>query len=366
MRILLITARADIGGGPLHVDLLARYLPADIKRWIACPDEDPYAWSWRRDPAVRGVFTIPRRRFSLAALFRLASGCRRLRVDIVHSHGKGAGLYSRLLKLLCPWVKVVHTVHGVHIGQYGAVTRGVYLIAERLLNQLTDAFVHVSKGEQAQCLALGLSVVGRSHVVYNGLPPIRPSGNASLPDLDVEARPVILTVARFERQKYMRQALEIATLAQREHPEWLFVWAGDGPERAGLERLAQERRLTNVRFLGYTDQGAELLRQATVVLSTSLWEGLPYALIEACAAGVPIVASQVTGNDEVVTDNQNGLLYPVDAPDQAVRQLGQIISDPGLRARLSQGAQVLFRESFTLKRSVESVSSVYRAVLAGN
>ncbi len=359
---MLITARADVGGGPLHVDLLARYLPPDIERWIACPDEEPYASAWRSSPSVRGVLAIPRRRFSLGALFELARACRRWDIDIVHSHGKGAGLYSRLLKLLRPRLRVIHTVHGVHIGQYGPAVRIFYLMAERLLRRLTTAFVHVSNGEQGECLALGISAASRSHVVYNGIPPLQASQNGRPPELADVPRPVILTLARFEHQKNMSLALKIATLAQRNHPEWSFVWAGDGPERAGLERQAQERGLTNIRFLGFTHRATDLIQNADVVLSTSLWEGLPYALIESCALGVPIVASAVVGNNEVVIPNRNGFLFPVENPDAAVSMIQDVLGDPGLRARLSQGALEVYRNSFTLDKSVNRIASLYRNV----
>ena len=362
LRVLLITARADVGGGPLHVDLLARYLPPDIERWIACPDEEPYASRWKSAPTVRGVFSIPRRRFSPRALLALSRVCREQDIDIVHSHGKGAGLYSRLLKLLRPRVRVIHTVHGVHIGQYGPVVRVIYLMAERLLRHLTTAFVHVSNGEQAECLALGISAENRSHVVYNGLPPVQAPEQRQPPEVAGVSRPIILTLARFEHQKNMPLALEIAALAQRDHPEWSFVWAGDGPERDGLERQARERGLTSIRFLGFTDNATDLIRNADLVLSTSLWEGLPYALIEACSLGVPIVASDVVGNDEVVIPNLNGLLFPVENPEAAVSRIQEILVAPGLRARLSQGALQVYRESFTLDRSISRIASLYRAM----
>lgn len=360
LRVLLITARADVGGGPLHVDLLARHLPPDIERWIACPDEEPYASAWRSSPAVRGVYTIPRRRVSPAEVFALARACRRWDIDIVHSHGKGAGVYSRLLKLMCPQLKVIHTVHGVHIGQYAPLVRALYLMAERLLRLLTTAFVHVSNGEQAKCLALGISAASRSHVVFNGLPPVQTSEQRQPPVLAGVSRPIILTLARFEHQKNMSLALEIAALAQHDHPEWSFVWAGDGPERAGLERQAHERQLTSIRFLGFTHTATDLIRNADVVLSTSLWEGLPYALIEACALGVPIVASDVVGNDEVVIPNRSGFLFPVENPYAAVSMIQKILVDPGLRARLSQGALEVYGDSFTLEESVNRIASLYR------
>lgn len=363
LRILLISARADVGGGPLHVDLLAKHLPADIEKWIACPDEAPYAPAWRDVSAVRGVLPIPRRRFSPSALFRLVGACRQWDINIVHSHGKGAGAYSRLLKLLRPRLKVVHTVHGVHLGQYGPAARSAYLMAERMLRHLTDAFVHVSYGEQVQCLALGLSSPATSHVVYNGLPPLHVSGLNAFSELAGEPRPVILTLARFEHQKNMSLALEIATLARRDHPDWLFVWAGDGPERMAIERQAQERKLTNIRFLGFTRQAADLLVRTDVFLSTSLWEGLPYALIEACSMGVPIVASRVIGNDEVAIADRNALLFsPADA-GQAVTMIDNILRNPELRARLSLGAREVFEEFFTLDESIGRLASIYRMIV---
>lgn len=362
LRVLLITARADVGGGPLHVDLLARHLPLEIERWIACPDEEPYASAWRSSRAVRGVISIPRRRFSLRALFELARTCRRWEIDIVHSHGKGAGLYSRLLKLLRPRVRVIHTVHGVHIGQYGPVVRVIYLMAERLLRRLTTAFVHVSNGEQATCLALGISAASRSHVVYNGLPPVQVSEKGQPLEFAGVSRPIILTLARFEHQKNLPLALEIAALAQCDHPEWSFVWAGDGPERAGLERQVQERGLSNIRFLGFTHRATDLIQNADVILSTSLWEGLPYALVEACSLGVPIIATDVVGNDEVVISNRNGFLYPLENPTAAVTIIRDILTDSSLRTRLSQGALQVYRDSFTLDRFISRTASLYHAV----
>ena len=365
LRLLLITARADVGGGPYHVDLLVNHLPADIERWVACPDDAPYAARWAATATVRGVIDIPRRRFSVVALFALSRACRRLGIDVVHSHGKGAGLYARLLKLLNPRIRVVHTFHGVHTGQYGLVTRAAYLAVERVLRRLTTVFVNVSQGEQAQCLSVGMSTRDRSHVVHNGLP-LAPAP-APAPELQNEKRPIIVTLARFEHQKNMALAFDVAELAQRTHPDWLFVWAGDGPQRAALEQraraLAQRTASpSNIRFLGVTDHPAQLLAAATVFLSTSRWEGLPYALLEASSLGVPVVATQVVGNDEVVVPGRNGFLFPADRPDQAVAAIGQIVADAALRERLSQGGRAVVAERFSLARGIQQLVGLYRAV----
>lgn len=362
LRVLLITSRADIGGGPLHVDLLARHLPEQVERWIACPDEPPYMAAWQRAPSVRGVVPIARRKFSIADVYALARACRRWDIDIVHSHGKAAGVYARLLKLLRPRLQVLHTFHGVHIGQYGTVRRAAYLVVERLLRPLTDGFVCVSEGERLECLALRLSSAERTRVILNGLPPLAADsrGEFSLPD--GVRHPIVVTLTRFEYQKHMALALEIAERAHREHRPWTFLWAGDGPERAELEARAGQLGLKNVRFLGSTSQRTELLAVSDVFLSTSRWEGLPYALIEASSFGIPIVATRVTGNDEVVTDGANGYLFePTDAA-AAVLALDRIISDVPLRKRLSEGGRQIVASRFSLQRSIDETARLYASV----
>jgi glycosyltransferase involved in cell wall biosynthesis len=359
-RILFITARADIGGGPLHLDLVLDHLPAEFERWVACPDDAPYAERWRRHPSVRGTVRIPRRGFSPGALRRLVRLCSRERIDIVHSHGKGAGLYSRLLKLLRPSLRVVHTFHGVHIGQYPAPVRMLYLFVERWLSRRTDAFINVSNGERAECLRLRISMAAKSEVIPNGIPPLARSANNAYTHLEADGRPLILTLARFEYQKNMGLALDVAGLAQDQHPEWRFVWAGDGPELQDVLRNAKARRTHNVEFLGFTERRTDLLEIADVYLSTSRWEGLPYALIEACSMGVPIVATQVVGNDEVVHDGRNGFLFPPDDPARAVAQIHRILTEPDLRTHLAAGALAAYQKSFAIGASIARLGDVYR------
>jgi len=359
VRLLLITARADVGGGPRHVDLLARHLPDDTECWIAAPDDKPYAAQWRAMAQVRGVLPIPHRRFSLIALMRLASACRRHHIHIVHSHGKGAGLYARLLKLCVPSVRVVHTFHGVHLGGYGWLSGIAYRLLERALRPLTAAFVNVSRGEQRQCLGLGFVTEQRSHVIYNGiaLPGASPTPAHTLPS------PVILTVARFHYQKHMALALEIAHRAKGAHPDWRFVWVGDGPERSALQQEVADRGIDNVTFAGARNDVPSYLRSADVFLSTSRWEGLPYTLIEASAEGLPIVATNVVGNDEAVVPGETGWLFAPNDPDEAIRRIAQIVGDPAHREHLASGGRALVSTTFSLERSLGELAALYRQLV---
>lgn len=301
---------------------------------------------------------------------RLANACREHHIPIVHSHGKGAGLYARLLKLLVPSVRVVHTFHGVHLGEYGALSGFAYRLLERALRPLTAACVNVSRGEQRQCLALGFVSEQTSHVIYNGIDTDAvaraespASANASPGAARPTHTPVILTVARFHYQKHMGLALEIAEGARVSHPDWRFVWVGDGPELVDFQGEATRRGVHNVTFAGATNDVSAYLRSADVLLSTSRWEGLPYTLLEACAEGVPIVATNVVGNDEVVVPGVNGWLFAPDDPDEAMRRIAQIVGDETHRAQLADGGRQLAQSTFSLTRSIDALAKLYDGLI---
>jgi glycosyltransferase involved in cell wall biosynthesis len=105
---------------------------------------------------------------------------------------------------------------------------------------------------------------------------------------------------------------------------FMFIIIGDGEEKSTVERNIIEDKIENVKLLGYQKNVNEFLLASDLFLSTSLWEGLPYSLIEATRAGIPIVASDVIGNNEVVFDKQNGYLFQVDDIDSAAQLLKEL------------------------------------------
>lgn len=114
MNVLYITVRSDFGGGPRHIDQLVEWMPKDINVFMAYPkDGCPYGLRWESNNRIKETIFIPYRKFSLKSLSKLKHFIKDNKIDIVHSHGNGAGIYSRLLKILCPSVAVIHTFHGI-------------------------------------------------------------------------------------------------------------------------------------------------------------------------------------------------------------------------------------------------------------
>ena len=358
MKILFITLRADHGGGPKHVDLLINNLSNDIEAYLACPQDKPYYYLWSESKRVKGMFALPHRKFSTRKLLELNNFIKNNNIEIIHSHGKGAGIYSRMLKILNPRLKVVHTLHGVHIGEYGFLKKRAYIFLERFLALFTDKFINVSNSEKSVCLELRLFKKSKSEVVYNGIKAFSKEYNAKI-KFKLLGKTVITTISRFDYAKNMPLAYEIAKNF-KDNSNIVFLWLGDGNDRVKFESMAQKDDI-NIIFTGFTDEILVYLSAADIYLSTSRWEGLPYALIEAQSLGIPIVATNVVGNNEVVENGKSGFLF--ENIQQACQDIEILLNDEKVYSRMQKGALLNFKDKFEIDVMVCKIEKIYKKVL---
>jgi|GEM_PF-2007878 len=298
LRVLLITARADIGGGPRHVFDLATQLKAspnsDVEIFIASPDEAPYGPLYKK--LAQDFFSLPKRKFSLISFISLLLFCRRNQIQLIHSHGRGAGSYSRLLKFF--GFKIVHSFHGLH---FQSGVRGKFTLwAEQILSLWTDRFIAVSKGEQKRALDLGIGTVGKLLLIYNGLGPLEKSP-ASRERNSTSSALIFGTLTRFDPQKGNDLLLvNISKLPKTVLSKTRFLLAGEGPEEANLRSLIRQLDLENtVQLIGPVSDPNLFLEKIDVFVSNSRGEGLSYATLEALRSHRPLLLSDVTGHDEL-------------------------------------------------------------------
>ncbi|MBF8964585.1 glycosyltransferase [Pontibacter sp. FD36] len=357
IKLLLITVRADYGGGPRHVDLLINNISADFKVHVACPDDKPYYGLWQRNQHVNGIFNLPHRKFKTSALLALSKFIKENSISVVHSHGKGAGVYSRFLKILNPALKVVHTFHGVHTQEYGKVAKMLYYGYENAAKHLTDKFINVSYGEGDICVTGGFCQKEKQTTIYNGVPDLstltKANGKSSAETFEV------VSISRFDFSKHMQLALKIAALLH-DHKHIKFIWVGDGPDKLSLEKQAESDGLTNIVFTGFTDNPEKYLQSAKLYLSTSRWEGLPLSLVEAASLSIPIVATNVTGNNEVVQHGVNGFLYQSDSPQDAADAIIKLIQNQALLDEFSNNSRRIYEDKFTVDLMVNKTELVYK------
>jgi glycosyltransferase involved in cell wall biosynthesis len=350
MNILLITVRSDFGGGPRHVHQLIENLPKTFRIFLAYPDGDPYGNKWNNNNNIQEILKIPFRKFSLRSLWNLKKFIVKNEIAVIHSHGHGAGFYSRILKLLIPNIRVMHTFHGVTDSYESNIKKFSSIGSDRLFKFFTNDFIFVSEGERDMAHKLGLAIPSKSHVIYNGIsqPPKSNTANES-EFFD------IVTLSRFDYQKNMDLAFEIA----REFKESLnirFIWIGEGVDFERLKVKSNKEGL-NIVFTGFTDNPFYYLQRADVYLSTSRFEGLPYALVEAISVGLPVIATNVTGNNEVVSDGYNGFLYH--KVDEAVEAILCLHSDSQKHNEMSVNSYSKFNSEFTLDTMIDRLAELY-------
>lgn len=354
---LLVSTRP--GGGPQHVLTLATGL---ARHGFAPIVGGPGGGVVLDRLAGAGVETVELAtdRLRVGTLARVTRLIRARGVRLVHSHGKGAGLYGRLAARLAG-VPAVHTFHGLHYERYPRPARAAYLALERRLARWTHTVISVSRDEEREALALGLVAPARSRIVVNGVDAagLRASAcgrAAARATLGVTAgAPVVGCAARFDDVKQLALLLEaVATLPD---PELRVVLVGGGPEEPRLRAQAAAPALAGrVVFAGELADAARLFPAFDVYVSVSRKEGLPLGLLEAMALGLPVLASDIPAHREVLGPASPALVPAAPAPVAAV--LARWLADPPVRARL--GATNRARaEAFDAGAMVAAVAAIY-------
>jgi glycosyltransferase involved in cell wall biosynthesis len=168
-------------------------------------------------------------------------------------------------------------------------------------------------------------------------------------------------VTRLVPQKAPLDFVGAAAAVAAARPEARFVLVGDGPQRAAVERRIRELGLAGrMLLLGLRRDVPDLLAALDLFLLTSLWEGMPRVLLQAIAAGVPLVASAVDGCAELVRDGETGLLVPPGRPDLAARASLRLLGDRALADRLRRAARPRLEAEFGLERMLAALEDVYR------
>jgi glycosyltransferase involved in cell wall biosynthesis len=169
---------------------------------------------------------------------------------------------------------------------------------------------------------------------------------------------------RFVAQKGLEHLIKAAALVVRGgHPEVKFALVGDGPLKRKMMLMVEELGLTkNILFIGRLPslKSIELfLNKATVYVLPSLREGMPWALLEAMACGKPVVGSDISGINDVITNGQNGFLVPPMDPEALANAILQLLNDEKLRRRLSQNARQLMAEKYSWDIISKRIEKVY-------
>jgi len=279
---------------------------------------------------------------------------RREQFDVVHSHNTLAHFYATAAAKWAGVPVVINTQHGRGCGQSWKAR-----LQFRLANLRTDRIVGVSHDATELCRRDDPFSKRRMQVIWNGIDLQRFAFSGPI------TQPVAMSVARLSPEKDFATLLRATQLVVQEYPAFRLRIVGDGRERSRLETLRQELGLErHVEFLGERHDVPQLLAQAGFFVSSSTSEGISLTLLEAMAIGLPIVATQVGGNPEIVLDGQTGRLVPSQSPEQLAAAMRELLADPSLWSVYGALGRKRVEEQFDITHMVTQYEQLYRELLA--
>ncbi len=290
--------------------------------------------------------------------------------DLIHTHSSKAGFLGRLTARLSG-VPVLHTPNGLYyLGKHG-FKRWFYRLLEQLAGSLTTEMIAVSAGEREVITRDRLVKPNRLTVIENGVDAQQIRQQADSPegqrlrdrlDLDVR-RPVIGAAGRMVPQKDPMTFVRAAACLKDALPDAVYVWCGDGELRAETERLAAQLSVPLV-MPGHQEKSAAIMRAFDVFVLPSIYEGLPFALLEAMALGLPVVASDISGVRDALGREAAGWLTPPQDAQALAAQILRAWTHQEEAQRRARAAQQLVKTRFSVENMVQQHFALYDRILS--
>jgi glycosyltransferase involved in cell wall biosynthesis len=296
---------------------------------------------------------------------------RRNRYDVVHAHSAKGGYAGRLAARLAGVPAIVYTPSGLSFNPF--IRRRVallYLVLERLAGLYTDAIIAACESERQEVVRHAL--VPEAHVLLlpNPFDPTdcRPSALPEAKRQELGLRPddpVVGTVARLTRQKGVGFFVGAAALVLKSHPRAQFVLVGDGELRPQVEAQIHGLGIgPGFYFLGRRDDYLDIMATFDVFVMSSLWEGLPYAPLEAMALEKPVVGTDVTGLRDLIQDGVNGLLVPAESAPALAHAVVTLLEDKDLADGLAHEGRRGLGQRYDPRCIAAETGKLYQAILA--
>jgi glycosyltransferase involved in cell wall biosynthesis len=290
------------------------------------------------------------------------------RPEVVHTHSSKAGIIGRAAAYAAGVPTIVHTVHGWSFhGEMSGLTRALYVALEKWAGRVTHRIVVVAAKDISKGVRRGIGREATYCVIPSGIPLDERSAEGAREATRAELRiprsaPVVGTVARLSHQKDPFTTLRAMQRIAQARAEAHFVVVGDGELMDECKKLVSDLGLRNLHLLGLRRDTERLLPAFDVYVLTSKWEGLPRTIPEAMASGVPVVATNVDGNAEVIRHRENGFLVEVGDPDAVAKAALTLLEDAHLYASISAAGRTTAKE-FALEIMVERLTELYELEL---
>jgi len=354
-KILLISSSGKTGGGPSHILLLQELLKDEFDFYLAMPLFNIKKKMFDKEKSL----DISERKISLLDIIRLIIFSKKNSIDIIHAHGKGAGLIARIIKLFLQ-KPLIYTFHGIHTLCLSKLNKFLYIFYENITGWIDDEKVFVSISEKMQTKNLRIFIGKKNSVINNAtkeMIKVKEHGEKNNFKIGIKNKKKnIISICRLVDQKNIFEIFKIAKNLQ----SYNFIVLGDGYLLEKAKAYLINNKIKNVYLLGNKVNVFKYLYESDLFLSTSLYEGHPISILEAMSIGLPIVASKVTGNIDTIKNGFSGFFYQLGDIEKASDLIEKIMNNNSLKLKISRNSFLTHRKLFTTNKMKDLYVSLYK------
>jgi glycosyltransferase involved in cell wall biosynthesis len=369
-RILLVIDNLEFGGGERGFLQLSSRLRDRFEFFVASTP----GGTFQQTIEELGIGFVPldvSRRISLKPIRQIRDFVRANKIDIIHSQGARVDFFARMAGRLGLVPATVSTVQmPVEMFDVSWPKRFIYTMFDRLSRRFVDRFIVVSQALKEHLVRKQKIPGDKISIIYNGVEldlfkqkaqeEINIKNDFNIP---VDS-PLIGTVGRLAWQKGFEYLIEAAPMVLESFPQARFLIVGEGQLKNDL--IAQARRLhvqNNLLFTGFLGNIQTILADLEIFVLPSLREGFPMIILEAMAMSKPIVATQIQGVVEQLSDGKEGILVPPRNPEALASAILRLIHHREFSARLGAAARIKVEKCFSVEKMVRETEEVYLSLL---
>ena len=374
MNVLFVLTRLELGGAQTQLLDLIRQLDQDHYTLFLFTAQA--GWLKEEALSIHGLkihfskylqpsIHLPK---DLLAMIEMVRFIKKNKIDIVHTHSSKAGILGRFAGAAAKAKIIIHTVHGWSFNDFqNLLVRQFYVGLERLSAKFTDKIIAVSNHDIQKGLAHNIGSGSQYALVRYGIPRVQFGTRDPTIRKELGISPeawVIGTSACFKPQKAPEDFVRFAFLARQVFPQARFLWVGDGVLRKKIEKLITQFNLEEqFILLGWRRDIPRILSAMDAFVLTSLWEGLPIAVLEAMASQVPVVATRTGGISEVISESETGFLVSCHDMASMLEKVHVLLQDTPLKERILRSAKQCVNEQFDTKTMVKAHEDLYQKLV---
>lgn len=377
IQILQIITNLELGGAQKHALSLIKYL--DRSKYKVHFISAPQGLLLKEAQAVSDVqlclLSTLNRRISpvndIKSLLFIVKYIKQYNIQIVHTHSSKAGIIGRWAGYIAGGRAIIHTVHGWSFNDYqGMFLKNFYVFLERITAKITTAFIAVARHDIRKGLQHQIGREKQYNLIHYGIEINTDISSAqktqAKKELGIDSIKVCVgMIACLKPQKNPLDFIRLASQMRVKHPEVMFISAGEGILRDSMRALIKEKKLeSRVKLCGWRKDIETILAISDIIVLTSLWEGMPIALLEAMAFSKPIAAYASDGVKEMILDGENGyLIQPRDVSSLSAK-VDFLLSNPVQTDLMRAKARAFFETPiFRVQYMLEKTHQLYQACL---